>query len=498
MAFELFPILQWLDNSGNPLTGGKIYTYAAGGLTPLATYTDSTGGTPNANPVILDSAGRAQIWFAASSYKLAIKTSADVTLMTVDNITLDNLAAAVASLAMTGNLTMQQSTAATALANQSSNSFILQSTYWTGAASATDQWTIQIVLGAGANPSSTLTFTHSGSSGTVSLNFPSIAATFGNLSAPAFIDSVGSPATAGLLRLATTDAINWRNSINSANVGLSDAGAAAAATGNVSDALAYSGGGYQAAAFVDKSAAPANSGVLRVGNNVVAVAARNAASGADLALLQSDASNNAQITPPIRQVEQVAPSGIASSDLLYADSTAHRWKMNNNNGGADTVVGAATTDTLTNKTISSPVNGFTTVGQSVAVIVAAVDLTAQNNNIGATTLYAVPTSGAGMYRVSGYTVITTAAGVSSTLPNLQVVWTDKDNSVVQTAANFTASTAANTTATDGLTNVNAGAGATLTISVKANTNIQYQTVNYASNAANAMQYAVHIKVEYLG
>lgn len=44
-----------------------------------------------------------------------------------------------------------------------------------------------------------------------------------------------------------------------------------------------------------------------------------------------------------------AASGI---DLLWADSTAHRWKMNNNNVGADTVLGAATTDTLTNKTIA--------------------------------------------------------------------------------------------------------------------------------------------------
>jgi hypothetical protein len=42
----------------------------------------------------------------------------------------------------------------------------------------------------------------------------------------------------------------------------------------------------------------------------------------------------------------------ANHDLLWSDSTAHRWKMNNNNVGADTVVGAATADTLTNKTIA--------------------------------------------------------------------------------------------------------------------------------------------------
>jgi hypothetical protein len=37
-------------------------------------------------------------------------------------------------------------------------------------------------------------------------------------------------------------------------------------------------------------------------------------------------------------IEGAAPSGVASSDALYADSTAHRWKMNNNNGGAVQVV----------------------------------------------------------------------------------------------------------------------------------------------------------------
>jgi hypothetical protein len=42
---------------------------------------------------------------------------------------------------------------------------------------------------------------------------------------------------------------------------------------------------------------------------------------------------------PINGVEMAAPSGVASSDLIYADSGAHRWKMKNNNGAADTVAG---------------------------------------------------------------------------------------------------------------------------------------------------------------
>lgn len=77
---------QELDNNGNPLAGGKIYTYEAGTTTPKATYTDSTGNTTNANPVVLNSAGRASIWLGDGGYKFVLKTSADVTISTVDNI----------------------------------------------------------------------------------------------------------------------------------------------------------------------------------------------------------------------------------------------------------------------------------------------------------------------------------------------------------------------------------------------------------------------------
>lgn len=49
MAVNLSPIGgvagQFFDNSGNPLSGGKIYTYLAGTITAAATYTSSSGST---------------------------------------------------------------------------------------------------------------------------------------------------------------------------------------------------------------------------------------------------------------------------------------------------------------------------------------------------------------------------------------------------------------------------------------------------------------------
>lgn len=81
---------QFFDNNGNPLSGGKLYTYAAGTTTPQATYTTSSGGTAHSNPIVLDSAGRVsaggEIWLAFSPYKFVLNTSADVLLATWDNI----------------------------------------------------------------------------------------------------------------------------------------------------------------------------------------------------------------------------------------------------------------------------------------------------------------------------------------------------------------------------------------------------------------------------
>lgn len=77
---------QFFDNNGNPLAGGLLYSYQAGTSTPQSTYTDSGLGAPNANPVVLDSAGRCDLWANPSlSYKYVMKDSSGNTLWTVDN-----------------------------------------------------------------------------------------------------------------------------------------------------------------------------------------------------------------------------------------------------------------------------------------------------------------------------------------------------------------------------------------------------------------------------
>jgi len=95
MAVNLSPVggvaAQFFTNSGAVLTGGKLYTYAAGTTTPAATYTTSTGNTPWTNPVVLDAAGRVsgsgEIWLTSGVlYKFVLKDSNDVLIATYDNI----------------------------------------------------------------------------------------------------------------------------------------------------------------------------------------------------------------------------------------------------------------------------------------------------------------------------------------------------------------------------------------------------------------------------
>jgi len=80
------PKVQFFESNGEPLVGGKLYTYAAGTSSPLATYTDSTGNTANANPVILDSRGEANVWLGPSRYKWVLYDADDVLIWSVDGI----------------------------------------------------------------------------------------------------------------------------------------------------------------------------------------------------------------------------------------------------------------------------------------------------------------------------------------------------------------------------------------------------------------------------
>jgi hypothetical protein len=80
------PKFTGLDNNGTPLSGGLVYFYSAGTSTPLDTYTTSALTVANANPVVLDSAGRATIYLSANAYKVILNTSGDALVWDQDNV----------------------------------------------------------------------------------------------------------------------------------------------------------------------------------------------------------------------------------------------------------------------------------------------------------------------------------------------------------------------------------------------------------------------------
>lgn len=81
------PVFRAWDNNGNPLFNGQLFTYVAGSSTPQATYIDSTGTTPNSNPVILNARGEASVWLATGlTYKLTLQDSLGNQIWSVDQI----------------------------------------------------------------------------------------------------------------------------------------------------------------------------------------------------------------------------------------------------------------------------------------------------------------------------------------------------------------------------------------------------------------------------
>lgn len=85
---NLSPLLRqrFFDVNGLPLAGGQLFTYAAGTTTPQATYSNQTG-TANANPVVLDAYGYADVWVDPTlAYKFKLEDVNNNVQWTVDSV----------------------------------------------------------------------------------------------------------------------------------------------------------------------------------------------------------------------------------------------------------------------------------------------------------------------------------------------------------------------------------------------------------------------------
>ena len=294
------------------------------------------------------------------------------------------------------------------------------------------------------------------------------------MTSPCF-KSNGVCANTGLIRLAKTDTVKVRNNTNSADLTVLALDSAFRTTDYIVVGDGSSGVHLQ--------------GTVKINANI-----------------QGDGLfNHIQITPG-------TPSAVNGKDvtILGGSSTlasAAGGHVRLTGGGANTPGPAAGGNVIltpgagtgggSNGTIQfvgtvGQVGSNTTIG--IPGIVAGVDLTAQTAAVGTTTLYSV--TNAGQYRLQWNSKVTTAAGTSSTLGALTIVYTDPDG-VAQTIT-AGAQTSAGAIATTTTTNTTAAVllGVPILINAKAGTNITYAFA-YASNPANAMNYNLHLKLEAL-
>jgi hypothetical protein len=92
------PFLFQFSYQGEPLVGGKLFTYQGGTTTKQVTYTDSSLSVPCANPIILDSNGVAQYWTDNNlTYKFVLALPTDSDPPTSPLYSTDNISAVILS-----------------------------------------------------------------------------------------------------------------------------------------------------------------------------------------------------------------------------------------------------------------------------------------------------------------------------------------------------------------------------------------------------------------
>lgn len=140
---------------------------------------------------------------------------------------------------------------------------------------------------------------------------------------------------------------------------------------------------------------------------------------------------------------------------------------------------------------ASAYHGDTTAGNGLGSIVATANATAQGANIGSTLLYTTTATSGGLYEAVCTTIITTADGVSSTLPQCNFIYTDPDTNAASTVT-AVATSAGNVIGQLG------PIGTRIYLNAKASTAINYSTTGYLSNTASQMKYAVHVALIRIG
>lgn len=91
LAFPPAFCQQFFDRNGKPLSGGRLYTFVAGTRTSAVTYKtkcDSSSANMNTNPIVLDSAGYADLAIdVLRAYRFILTDRFGVVIKEWDNVT---------------------------------------------------------------------------------------------------------------------------------------------------------------------------------------------------------------------------------------------------------------------------------------------------------------------------------------------------------------------------------------------------------------------------
>lgn len=91
LAFPPAFCQQFFDRNGNPLSGGRLYTFVAGTRTSIVTYKtigSTSSANRNTNPIVLDSAGYANLVLeVGKSYRFILTDRFGFVIKEWDNVT---------------------------------------------------------------------------------------------------------------------------------------------------------------------------------------------------------------------------------------------------------------------------------------------------------------------------------------------------------------------------------------------------------------------------
>lgn len=205
-----------------------------------------------------------------------------------------------------------------------------------------------------------------------------------------------------------------------------------------------------------------------------------------------NAANSEDVSVQVNASDELEVSGAIKGDSTINAVTGYRQNGSAASGnvlrgnGTNFVSAQLAAGDLSNGTIGS---GAVVLATGAPTIIATLSLTGQTANFtNQQVIASLPATG--IYRITGYTVVTTADGVSSTLPSTSYSFTEPSGGGVGTGHGLTGTSTGNTV---GGTNTSIGNS----FQGKVGTAVTVSSASYASNTPNTMTYSAFFILERL-